>query len=241
MRLDHYIVKNFGYSRNRAQFFIDENLVKVNDKIITKASFQVEENYKVEIIEDKKVEYVARSAIKLEEFLKEIELDISWKACLDVGASTWWFTQILLIRWASSVQTIDVGTSQLHDKIKSDSRVKFIENMDIRDYKTNEIYDLIVADLSFISLHKIIDNLKNLSSSDTKIILLFKPQFEVGRINLRKTWVPKDDKIVIASLDKFKLACKDIGFKITKISESKLRGEAWNKEFFIFMGLGDFV
>lgn len=241
MRLDQYIASNFGYSRNRAQFFIDEKLVKVNDKIVTKTALKIEENDKVEIIEDKRVEFVARSAIKLEEFLKEVEIDISWKVCLDVGASTWWFTQILLIRWASSVQTIDVGTSQLHDKIKSDSRVKFIENMDIRDYKTNETYDLIVADLSFISLYKIIDNLKNLSSSGTKIILLFKPQFEVGKINLRKTWVPKNEKVIIEALDKFKKICKEKGLKITKISESKLPGEAGNKEYLILMKLGNSI
>lgn len=239
MRLDQYISNKLALSRNRAQFLIDEKLVKVNSKIISKASHQVEENDIVEVIDDKKIEYVARSAIKIEKFLDLLEDGIIWFDCLDIWASTWWFTQILLSKWVNSVQTIDVGTSQLHEKIKSDSRVKCTENTDIRNYKTADNYDLIVADLSFISLHKILDKLKELSSKNTAIILLFKPQFEVGRINLKKTWVPKDDKIVIASLDKFKLACKNIGFRITKIAESELKWEAWNKEFFIYMKLAD--
>lgn len=246
MRLDQYIASNFGFSRNRAQFFIDEKLVKVNDKITTKASLQIEENDKVEIIEDKKVEFVARSAIKLDEFLKEIELDINWKTCLDVGASTWWFTQVLLNKWASQVVAVDVWTSQLHEKIKNDKRVISLENTDIRkivnyellitNYKKNW-FDIIVVDVSFISLIKILDSLIWLSNADTKIILLFKPQFEVGRINLRKTWVPKNEKVIIEVLDKFKKICKEKGLKITKISESKLLGEAGNKEYLIFMKL----
>lgn len=255
MRLDQYIASNFGFSRNRAQFFIDEKLVKVNDKIVTKTALKIEENDKVEIIEDKRVEFVARSAIKLEEFLKEVEIDISWKVCLDVGASTWWFTQVLLNKWVSQVVAVDVWSSQLHEKIKNDKRVISLENTDIRELRINNWeliiennskiltlnskFSLIVVDVSFISLIKILDSLIWLSNADTKIILLFKPQFEVGRINLRKTWVPKDDKIVIASLDKFKFECKNIGFKIIKISESKLRGEAGNKEFFILMNLND--
>ncbi|MDD2909201.1 MAG: TlyA family RNA methyltransferase [Candidatus Gracilibacteria bacterium] len=239
MRLDQHISTKLELSRNRAQFLIDEKLVKVNSKIITKASFQVNEGDIVEVTEDKKIEYVARSAIKLELFLEELDFDITGFKCLDAGASTGGFTQILLNKGASRVQTIDVGTSQLHDKIKLDSRVNCIENMDIRNYKTTDNYDLIVADLSFISLHKIIESLKGLSSKNTSLILLFKPQFEVGRDNLKKSGVPKDDKIVIRSLDKFKLACKTMGFRVSKIEESKLKGEAGNREFFIFMKLAD--
>lgn len=239
MRLDQYISNKLELSRNRAQFLIDEKLVKVNSKIITKASFQIEENDIVEVSEDKKIEYVARSAIKLEKFLELLDIDITWFNCLDVWASTWWFTQILLSKWVKSVQTIDVWTLQLHDKIKTDIRVSYLENLDIRDYKTTNSYDLIVVDLSFISLHKILDKFKELSSKNTALILLFKPQFEVWRINLKKTWVPKDDKIVVASLDKFKLACKNTGFRITKIAESELKWEAGNKEFFIYMKLAD--
>lgn len=316
MRLDQYIASNFGFSRNRAQFFIDEKLVKVNDKIITKTAFQVEESDKVEIIEDKRVEFVARSAIKLDEFLKEVELDISWKTCLDVGASTWWFTQVLLSRWACQVVAVDVWTSQLHKKIKNDKRVISLENTDIRELKIenwklkiekkldssfhsewqekeifssvipakagiqetkipnstiitdqksfldshfypkstsygahgndnrgnnqNDLvissqFSLIVVDVSFISLNKILDSLINLSSNETRLILLFKPQFEVGKINLKKSWVPKNEKVIVEALDKFKKLCKEKGLKITKISDSKLPGEAWNKEYLIFI------
>lgn len=248
MRLDQYVATKLNLSRNRAQFLIDEKLVKVNSQINTKSSLNLKGTDIVEIIEDKKVEYVARSALKLDAFLNEIDLQIEWKMCLDAGASTGWFTQILLERWANKVIAVDVWTSQLHEKIRSDSRVISIENTDIRDFKIENLstlensnliqyFDIIVADLSFISLHKIIDNLKNLSWTNTNLVLLFKPQFEVGRINLKKTWVPKDEKVIAASLEKFKIVCKETWFWITKISESKLPGEAWNKEYFILLKL----
>ncbi|EKE30372.1 MAG: hypothetical protein ACD_2C00001G0022 [uncultured bacterium (gcode 4)] len=241
MRLDQHIAANFGFTRNRAQFLIDEKLVKVNGKVTTKNSLQIEEWDIVEIQEDKRTNYVARSALKLDAFLDEIEISIKGKTCVDVWASTGWFTQVLLERWANEVYAIDVWSSQLHEKVKNDSRVISLENCDIRKMERSLIKwktDIIVVDVSFISLWKILESLISLSEDWTEMILLFKPQFEVWRKNLKKSWVPINDAVIRQYLDKFKKLCKESGLRITKISESKLPGEAWNIEYFIYLRNG---
>jgi 23S rRNA (cytidine1920-2'-O)/16S rRNA (cytidine1409-2'-O)-methyltransferase len=115
--------------------------------------------------------------------------------CLDIGASTGGFTQVLLMRGVQSVYAVDVGTLQLHPSIRSDSRVISFENMDIRNFHTTTSFDIIVGDISFISLTKLMDTILRLASTQTDIILLYKPQFEVGSENLRKTGVPKSEFI----------------------------------------------
>lgn len=238
MRLDQYIAAKFGYSRNRAQFFIDENMVKVNSIIVNKNSLKIEEDDVVEIAEEKKTNYVSRSALKLDAFFDEINIRLDWKTCLDVWASTWWFTQVLLERWAARVFAIDVWSSQLHDKVKIDERVVSMENCDIRELKKETLWTeigLIVVDVSFIWLAKILDSLISLSDASTEMILLFKPQFEVGKINMKKTWVPKDAKVIKQALENFRIVCKEKNLRTTKISESKLPGEAGNIEYFIYL------
>ena len=98
MRLDLFIVANYQTTRNRAQFWIDSGLVLVNKKIITKASYQISENDCVEIIEDRKIDWVSRSAVKLDDFLEANKIQIESLQCLDVGSSTGGFTQVLLSR-----------------------------------------------------------------------------------------------------------------------------------------------
>lgn len=254
MRLDQYIKEKFGYTRNRAQFFITEKLVKVNSVITTKNSLDIKEEDIVEITEDKRKEFVSRSAVKLDDFLSTLDpsIDVTGKLCIDVWASTGWFTQVLLERWASKVFAVDVGTFQLSDKLRADDRVISLENTDIRllsieesKLKTaiqclqleKEYFEVITVDVSFLSLSKIIDNLIGLSGIGTHMILLFKPQFEVGKANMKKTWLPKNEWVVLVALDKFKRLCKEKWLKIKKISESTLPGEAWNKEYLIYIML----
>ncbi len=239
MRLDQFVSEKIWLSRNRAQFLISSWLVKVNWILEKKNWLQISDSDLVEIAEDRRKDYVSRSAVKLFDFLSTSDLHVfvNWKKCLDVGASTWWFTQVLLDDMAYQVFAIDVGSSQLHEKIKSDSRVISKENTDIRSLDVKDFgsgLDLIVVDVSFISLSKIIDCLISLMSSDSRLIMLFKPQFEVGNSNLNKrTWVPKNQKIITIALNSFKCLCKEKGLEIIKISESSLPGESWNIEYFI--------
>lgn len=239
MRLDNYISEKLWLSRNRAQFLISEKLVKVNGIIEVKNSLEIKEDFKIEIIEDKKKDFVSRSAVKLDYFLDEIKLKVDSKVCLDVWASTGGFTQVLILRWAKKVLAVDVGTSQLHEKIKCLENVFSYENTDIRSFKTEEKLGLITVDVSFISLDRIIDDIIGLMSNETYVIFLFKPQFEVGHDNLKKTWIPKNQKVIDKALLGFKLLCKEKGLNIKKISESKLLGEAWNLEYLMYMKLSD--
>jgi len=145
------------------------------------------------------VNWVSRSAEKLAGFLEQFPIKINGKKCLDVGSSTGGFTQVLLSYGANRIDAVDVGSNQLHESIRSNPKVSSYEQTDIRDFaKQNNgiFYDIIVCDASFISLYEIVDFIFLVANTDTKIILLYKPQFEVGRDQLRKTGVPKDLKIV---------------------------------------------
>ncbi|OIP54066.1 hypothetical protein AUK10_01665 [Candidatus Gracilibacteria bacterium CG2_30_37_12] len=235
MRLDKYITEIKNCTRNRAQFFIEQELVFVNDICITKASYEVKEGYIVRVLEDKRIGFVSRSAIKLDTFLDEINLDVTNMSGLDIGASTGGFTQVLLSRGIKSVHTVDVGTLQLHSSLQADSRVIALENTDIRYFRTTVHFDIIVGDISFISLMKLIDSILALADNKTEIIILYKPQFEVGSEHLRKTGVPKSEAIVTKRFAEFQELLREKGVLIKKISLSSLIGEAGNKEYLLWL------
>lgn len=237
MRLDQYISQKLWVSRNRAQFFIEQEKIKVNSKIITKLSYLVKETDKVEE-NINEINYVSRSALKLKWFLEENNLQVSGMNCLDIWASTWWFTQVLIEKWVKKVYAVDVWTSQLHDSLKWNDKIISIENTDIRKIDKNllkEELDLIVCDVSFISLNLLIDSILNLMNNKTLVLLLFKPQFEVGSENLTKLWLPKNEEIIKAKFDNFCLLLEKKSVKIQLIKESSLTWENGNKEIFIFI------
>ena len=132
-------------------------------------------------------------------------MQISGTNCLDVGSSTGGFSQVLLQYGASHIDAVDVGTDQLHPSLRSDHRVSSYEQTDIRDFARikHKPYDIIVCDASFISLTLILDAMIAIAHSGTAIILLYKPQFEVGRIHLKKTGVPKNLQIVESKMKEF--------------------------------------
>lgn len=237
MRLDQYISQKLWVSRNRAQFFIEQEKIKVNSKIITKLSYLVKETDNVEENIDE-INYVSRSALKLKWFLEENNFSVKDLICLDVGASTWWFTQVLLERWAWKIYSVDVWTSQLHESLKWNDKIISIENTDIRKidkFSIKENLDLIVCDVSFISLNLIINSILNLMNNKTLALLLFKPQFEVGNENLTKLGVPKNDKVIKEKFDNFCLLLEKKWVKIHLKKESSLPWENGNKEIFILI------
>ncbi len=231
MRLDSYLVDNGLFeSRNRASVAIKSGLVSVDAKIVTKPSFRVDELANVQVQESKF--YVSRAAKKLEEYLKEYTLPIEGSRCLDIGSSTGGFTQMLLENGASSVDCVDVGKEQLHNSLRENSNVNVFEQTDIRDFKS-EPYDLIVSDVSFISLLKIVDSVDILSSSNTTICLLFKPQFEVGLGVKRDSKGVVLDKNAIESAKRdFELKTKELGWQIIDTRESRVSGKEGNIEYF---------
>lgn len=188
MRLDKAIVERYGYSRNKAQAFIESGIVIVDGVICTKPAYDVSEDSTIVMAESPELSWVSRSAGKLEGFFSELSVgDLSHKTALDIGASTGGFTQILLSHGVAHVDAVDVGTLQLHESIRRDARVSSYENTDIREFFPSKKYDIITIDVSFISLREIVPTLERLLTSNTDIYALYKPQFEVGREHLRKT------------------------------------------------------
>jgi len=228
-RLDNYLVKHdFVESRNKAQALVKDGLVCVNDKIINKSSFKVEEGDEVRVAEHKS--YVSRAAFKLDEFLNETGLHVKGKTALDIGSSTGGFTQVLLERGVGEVSCVDVGSEQLHHSLRNDERVHVYENCDIRKFESDRQFDLIVSDVAFISLLYILDDVDRLGSGE--IILLFKPQFEVGREAKRdKNGVVTDTKAIASAMTKFEDACRLKNWQLLQKSPSKLTGKEGNLEY----------
>lgn len=229
MRLDNYLVeKDLVQSRNKAQEIIKTGLVNVNNKSILKPSFKVTENDEVYVTEHKA--YVSRAAFKLDEFLNEINLHVKNKTALDIGSSTGGFTQVLLERGVKEVSCVDVGHNQLHHSLREDERVHVFEGCDIRKFHSDVSFDLIVSDVAFISLLYILDDVDRLASED--IILLFKPQFEVGRgIKRDKNGVVQDKKAIANAMIKFEDSCKLKGWKLAEKLPSTLTGKEGNLEY----------
>ena len=209
MRLDDKVKELFNISKTKAQKYIREGIVKVDNKIITKPGYILKDEeknnkkeYNIEIIEEKnRYIYVSQGALKLKKAVKKFNLEgiLKDNICIDIGSSTGGFTEILLENGVKKVYSIDVGTSQLDEKLKKNKKVISIENTDFRNIQIdkenkfrNDDIDTIVGDLSFISLKKIIDKIVEISPEN--IILLIKPQFEVGEDIARKHNGVIDDK-----------------------------------------------
>ena len=229
MRLDNFLLKNdFVESRNKAQTIIKEGLVYINEKLIKKPAFDVQESDTVHVLEHKN--YVSRAAFKLDEFLNETGLHVRGKTALDIGSSTGGFTQVLLERGVSEVSCVDVGGGRIIKKLRKDERVYVYENCDIRKFESDKQFDLVVSDVAFISLLHILKDVDRLATKD--IILLFKPQFEVGREAKRdKNGVVQDKKAIERAMIRFEDATQMKGWKMQQKSPSSLAGKDGNLEY----------
>ena len=225
MRLDEFLVKEkFVESRNKAKELIKNKKVKVDGKIVTKPSLNVD-NPNIEILE--KV-YVSRAAWKLKNYLEKYNISFKDKSVIDVGSSTGGFSEVALEKGAKRVVCVDVGSNQLHKKLRENKKIEVYENTDIRDFESDKKFDILVSDVSFISLLKIFDKLATLSD---EMILLFKPQFEVGVEAKRdKRGVVVDKDAIIKARENFeKYINKD--FEILRSEESSIKGKEGNIEY----------
>lgn len=233
MRLDIYLHEKLGIqSRNKASELIKNGLVLVNEKIIEKPSFEILGDNKVKVIADDF--YVSRAAFKLKYFLESINLPLKNKKVLDIGSSTGGFAQILLANDVASVTCIDVGSNQLHETLRNNPKIKLFENTDIRNFQSDEKFDVCTCDVSFISVTKIINDIDRLVSKD--IIILFKPQFEVGaNVKRDKHGVVTDENAITKSKAIFFSECSKLGWKLTLNAQSELKGKEGNiEEFYYF-------
>jgi len=229
MRLDKYLVEE-GYfeSRNRAHEAIKAGEVTVDGKK-AKPSLKIDENSLVEVADAKF--YVSRAARKLENFLAEHPVKMAGKRALDIGSSTGGFAQIVLENGVDSLACVDVGSDQLHILVRQDARVAVYEETDIRAFES-EPFELITCDVSFISILQILGDIDRLAKEGTDIIILYKPQFEVGRdVKRDSKGVVQDADAIARKKEGFEAEVQKLGWKLVKEAESKVAGKEGNLEY----------
>jgi 23S rRNA (cytidine1920-2'-O)/16S rRNA (cytidine1409-2'-O)-methyltransferase len=235
MRLDKYLVINgFCPSREKAQFAILQKTVLVDGQIVDKPAKEITENAQIEIF-DIFNKYVSRGGLKLEKAIAEFGLDFSGTHVLDIGASTGGFADCALQHGASFVFAVDVGSNQLHETLKTNSKVQFIENKDFRELSTEDTnnvkFNFIVSDVSFISLSYIISHLKLFSNKNTKMVFLIKPQFEAGPSFVNKNGIMLDEKGYKVAIERVVRACLNYGYYLHNLTVSTLWEKNKNVEF----------
>lgn len=228
MRLDSYLVEiGLTEGRNKAQQLIKDHAVSVDGKIIDKVSFEADETMVVTMADN--AQYVSRAAIKLKGFLPFTEWNLTGLNALDIGSSTGGFTQVLLEEGVAHVTCVDVGSDQLHPSLRSDGRVSVFENTDIRNFLPEKTYDIVTCDVAFIPLELVLDSIDRLSSS--YIVILFKPQFQVGReVKRDKNGVVKDNSAIGKAMIKFEDTCSLLGWKLIAKETAHIAGKEGNQE-----------
>lgn len=229
IRLDAFLFENdFTQSRNKAKELILNGEVLVDGKIITKPSFSID-SQEVQIVALH--QYVSRAGDKLKNFLQTHPIMIEGGSCLDIGSSTGGFIEVLLEYGASEVVGVDVGSEQLHERLRKDTRVKSVEGCDIRDFKSEKAFDIVTCDVSFVGSEHILPSIDRLSSRD--IIMLFKPQFEVGReVKRDRKGVVKDGEAIISAQNRFEAHFLQFNWLLQTKEQSKIKGKEGNVEIF---------
>lgn len=210
MRIDSYLFENgFVESRTRGLNLIKLGGVKVNGRQIFKPSFDVNESDIVEV--DDLIRYASLGGLKLIEAIRHFDIAISG-TCIDLGASNGGFTDVLLDCGAEKVVAVDVGECALPDRLVSDSRVEVLDRTNAKSVPMNDgSADIITADLSFISITKVLSEISRLLTKGGKAIILIKPQFEVGKANLTKTGIVKSEKIALKAVDSVLAYAESVG------------------------------
>lgn len=242
-RVDKELVRReLVESRERAQILVMAGLVFAGEERIVKPSQLISPETALEV-RGKNCPYVSRGGLKLEAALDAFSVSVEGLRCLDLGASTGGFTDLLLQRGAASVSAVDVGRGQLHWKLRSDPRVKVYEKTNAR-YLTPEHFaqnfDFITGDLSFIGLHHILPAALPLASPQGRAIFLIKPQFEAGRHQVGKNGVVRDPKVHQEVLLRILSGPFVQGFEVTNLTTSPLKGPAGNIEYLFELRRAEF-
>ena len=229
--------KKLVESRTKAQAMILAGQIYVNDKRINKSGETFSEDSKI-VINRLNPEWVSRGALKLSHAIEKYNIKIKNKICLDIGASTGGFTQVLLKNNAERIYSVDVGYNQLHEKLKKEEKIINIEKINARFLDNSiipELIDILVCDVSFISLKKILEpTIKLLKKTEGAIIVLIKPQFEANKKEIKKG-------VVIDKLVQLRI-CDDIRkwieikleMNVIGVLESPIKGPKGNREFLLY-------
>ena len=220
-------------SRTHAKRIITEKRAFYDGKVIEKVSMIIENPNLITLNLTFEDSYVGRGAIKLDSAIKNFNLDLNNLVCMDIGASTGGFTQIMLNKNAKKVYAIDVGTNQLAKSLLADERVVSLENKNFRYLDFGEIgekVDFVSIDVSFISLKYIFKNLYKFLKEDSKIVALIKPQFECEGKSLNKKGIVKSEKVIENVIEKVRLYALGNKLEIISVIDSPILGGDGNKE-----------
>lgn len=232
VRLDKALVQlGLVTTRSQAESYIRLGRVKVAGRLITKPGYFVHDLSLVEL--DQPEQFVSRAGLKLASVADKLAVDFRGKLVLDVGSSTGGFTDYALSRGARRVICVDVGTDQLHPKLRRDVRVELHEKTDIRDFATDQPVDIILIDVSFISLREVLPHLAELANRQTQVVAMVKPQFETGN-RLKNRGVIKNDTERRHILHDFEQWVKRY-FLLRAKADSAVAGARGNRERFYLL------
>ena len=211
-------------------------VVLVDEQRVEKPSHQFDTNSAIRIKggDDPTTRYVGRGGLKLEAALREFQIDVSGLTCLDVGASTGGFTDCLLQNGAKKVFAVDVGHNQIDWRLRNDPRVEVREGVNARYLTPDDFpqqFDLVVMDVSFISVTKVLPAIVPLLTPDGSIITLIKPQFEVGRGEVGGGGIVRDEAKRLRVIEEVNGAARELELEVLKVIESPISGAEGNKEY----------
>jgi 23S rRNA (cytidine1920-2'-O)/16S rRNA (cytidine1409-2'-O)-methyltransferase len=233
-RADRLLVERGLFeSRAKAQAAIEAGLVTADEQPVRKSSEEIPANAALRA--SAAYPYVSRGGVKLAAALEHFHFDPKDRVCLDVGASTGGFTQVLLNRGARRIYAVDVGQGQLHKSLVGRSEIISLENTDIRSLSPatlNEAPDLISIDVSFISLRLVLPSVTNLAKSRARLVALIKPQFEAGP-GVAKKGIVRDHTVHAAVCDDMKKFTASLGWRVLGIIPSPIDGSDGNAEFLL--------
>lgn len=237
-RLDKLLIqRQLVSSRTRAEQLITTTGVKVNGKLITKIGKKFPVDAHIELIAEE-IPWVSRGALKLLEAMNFWQLSAENLICLDIGASTGGFTEVLLTKNCKKVYAVDVGKDQLHPKIESNEQVVNLQKTHVRELTNNlipEHVDACVIDVSFISLSKIFPFIHPFIKQGGWIIALVKPQFEVGKENVGKGGIVKNKTLYPAVIEQVKQTAAENNLLFHDLIDSPILGGDGNKEFLMLL------
>lgn len=232
-RLDQALVsRGLVTTRSQGESYVKLGKVTVNGRVETKAGTMVSAEAAVKLTATE--QYVSRAGLKLASVAQILKLDFRAKMVLDVGSSTGGFTDYALQHGATKVLAVEVGTNQLHPSLQGDPRIELHEKTDIRNFKTSDTIDIVVADVSFVSLRELLPSIAQLVTPATQLALMVKPQFEAGASNLKHKGVIKNDKIRRQILKDFEDWALH-SFSIQDKADSEVAGAKGNRERFYLL------
>lgn len=231
--------KGLASSREKAKALIMAGQIYVNKECVSKPDRLFTEDACIEI-RGNYLPYVSYGGIKLEHALRAFGIGVTQKKALDIGSSTGGFVDCLLQHGASQVYAIDVGTNQLHERLRKDTRVVLLENVNARYISLDDIgtkFDIITVDVSFISLRKILPAIVPFMHIGSSVVSLVKPQFEVGRYDVGKGGIVRDEHKIRKVINEIKEFGKNIGLISKNEIEAPREKEKKNREYFVLWEL----